>query len=533
MTHSIQEKWIAAAPGREINPDNAYGLQCVDVADDYAEFIFGLPWQRTIGGVVGANGFAGLTNDYFTWHPNVPGDLTSVPERGDLVIFGGSPINPYGHVAVVLSADAYSMAVIQQDGYLQTPAHISTLPYDGPGTGPCTGWLRPNIDPEVPAASHAPDPAAGQRVVGSQGVTERSSAAVRDDNKTGRVFNPGDTLNFKGFVTGATANGTNVWFVGAFSGTFFSASAFDDQSTTGLPDLTPAKPTAPPTLSATQRIVGAAGATKRDAPNAGSAALETFAPGDVLNLVGWTRGVRPYGLSSSDVWLVGTSGKFIWSGGVVGGDKLDGLPEIVLGAPATPGTPAVPAPAPIPAYSFAKRWKSVTDVAPAHVSNFMRGNFPARPEFFVVHQMDDPDKHPTLDGTIGWFQTERRNPSSAHFGAQGKRLTAIVDTVDRAYHAGTVGNNYLSCEVPPNPDAETVATVKTFLREWRDTQGYELKLTTHRVIPGNNTTCGAYIDLALFDISGETPAAPAPVVPSESDVEDFVAFLVNLWKASK
>lgn len=178
----------------------------------------------------------------------------------------------------------------------------------------------------------------------------------------------------------------------------------------------------------------------------------------------------------------------------------------------------------------------VTDVAPAHVSNFMRGNFPARPEFFVVHQMDDPSKHPTLAGTISWFQTERRNPSSAHFGAQGKRLTAIVDTVDRAYHAGTVGNNYLSCEVPPNPDAETVETVKTFLREYRDTHGYELKLTTHQVIPGNNTTCGTYIDLTKFDISGETTPPPVeiPAPPAAAgDVEDFVAFLVDLWKASK
>ena len=503
------------------------------MADDYAEFIFGLPWQATIGGVGGAREFKGRTNDYFTWIENIVGDVSSIPARGDLCVFDGDHLNPYGHVALVLSATSETMTVIQQDGFLQTAAHVAVLPYVITGAGPCLGWLRPNIDPEVTETAPAA-PAAGQRLVGSQGVTERSAPRL-GDNKTGRVFNPGDTLSFKGFEIGDSANGTNVWFVGAFSGTYFSASAFDDSSTTGLADLTPAPPTVVPDLLPTQRFAGPSGANKRAAPNAGADLIGTFAPGDTLNFKGWTRGARPYGSGSSDVWLVGISDAFIHSSAVVRGDDLTGLPEIVLGAPATPDAPAVPAPAPIPAYTFPKRWKCTTDVHPAHVSNFMRGNFPARPTHFVVHQMDDPSKNPTLNGTISWFQTERRNPSSAHLAAQGKRLTEIVDTVDRAYHAGTVGNNYLACEVPPNPDAETVETVKTFLREYRDTHGYELILTTHQVIPGNNTKCGDYIDLSLFDISGDPKPEIPPVIapPAADELEDFVAFLVGLYRAAK
>jgi hypothetical protein len=539
MAHPKIESYIATAVGRAINPDNAFGLQCVDVADDYAEQIFGLPWQQTIGGVNGARDLRGRTNAYFTWIDNVVGDESSIPARGDLAVWDGDNLNPYGHVALVIAATADAITCIQQDGFLQTPAHVATNPYVITGAGPCLGWLRPNL------AAPAPEPT--QRVVGGQGVTERSAPAVRDDTKTGRVFVAGDTLNFKGFERGETANGTDVWFVGAFSGTYFSASAFDDQSTNGLPDLTPTPPTAPPALSPTQRFAGPSGVTKRAAPDAASAALDTYPPGETLNFKGWTRGKRPYGLDSSDVWLVGISDTFIWSGAVVDGDKLDGLPEIVLGAPATESAPAVPAPAPVAAYTFPKRFKCTTEVRPAHPSNFMRGNFPARPEYFVIHQMDDPAKRPTLDGMIGWFQTERRSPTSAHLGAQGPRFAEIVDlgdgaaaTGDRAYHASTIGNNYIGLEVPPNPDAETVETVKRFLREWRDTRGYELKLKRHMEVPGNNTTCGTYIDLALFDISGETPAAtaPAPSVPApapvgQGEIEDFVAFLVGLYRAAK
>ena len=537
MAHPKIESYISTAVGRAINPDNAYGLQCVDVADDYAEQIFGLPWQQTIGGVGGAREFKGRTNAYFTWIENVVGDESSIPQRGDLAVWDGDNLNPYGHVALVLSATPDAITVIQQDGFLQTAAHVATLPYVITGAGPCLGWLRPNL------AAPAPEPT--QRRVGGGGVTERSSAEVRDDNKTGRVFQPGDDLTFKGYVHGGMANGTDLWFVGAFSGTYFSASAFEDGSVGSLPNLTPAPATAPPALSPTQRFAGAAGATKRAAPDAGSAALDTFAPGDTLNFKGWTRGKRPYGPDSSDVWLVGISDAFIWSGAVERGDDLTGLPEIVLGAPATPDAPAVPAPAPVPAYAFPKRFKCSTEVAPAHTSNFMRGNFPARPEFLVIHQMDAPEKKPTLSGTISWFQTERRSPSSAHLGAQGKRLAEIVDlgdgaaaTGDRAYHASTVGNNYIGLEVPPNPDAETVETVKAFLREWRDTRGYSLKLKRHMEVPGNNTSCGTYIDLSLFDISGDV-VAPAPTVPAPpvtvpaDQVEDFVAFLVGLWRASK
>lgn len=530
MTNSIQEAWLKNAPGRAINPDNAFGLQCVDVADDYAMVLFpGKGWAETIGGVGGAREFAGRSNAFFSWHPNVPGDLSSVPARGDLVVFNGTALNPYGHVAVVLSATAYAMVVVQQDGFLQTVAHVATLPYDGPGTGPCVGWLRPLVKPDT--LKVLPN----ERVVGKAGVTERKTAAVLATNKTGRVFKGGDVLTFKGFERGQTVNGSNVWFVGAFKAGRFHSSAFDDGSTRGLVDLTPVvKPTVPPALLPTQRFAGAAGANMRNAPSKTAPVVETFIVGSKLNFKGWTRGERPYGSSSSDVWLVGISGGFIHSSAVVDGGTLTGLPEIK----------AAPAPAPAPAYSFAKRFACVTKVVPAAPGNFERGNFPARPEFLVVHQMDSVEKKPTLAGTGAWFGTPRPDaPSSAHFGAEEHELHAFVDTVDRAYHAGAVGNNYLSVEVPPNPSDATIETVKRLQREWKAKHGYALKLTDHRSVPGNATECGKNIPLSRFAIDEPATPAPAPVpapVPTpapvktaDAAVRDFLDSLFNAWKAGQ
>ena len=541
-TNSVQEAWLASAPGRQINPDNAFGLQCVDVADDYALAIFpGKGWAETIGGVNGARDFTGRSNAFFTWHDNIPGDVNSIPQRGDVAIFGGSASNQWGHVVVVLSANAHTMTVIQQDGFLQVPAHIATLPYDGPGTGYCTGWMRPNVAPDAPL-----ELTATQRVVGPVGVKERLEATTASAQD--RLFVSGDVLNFKGFVRGEHVNGSDVWFVGAFAGTFFHCSGFTNTSAAGLPDLTPKTVTAPPKLAATQRFAGAAGVILRDAPNKNGRQVQTYNPGDVLNFKGFVRGERPYGSDSSDLWLVGISGSYVWRDAVEPAN-VDGLPDLTPKAAPTP-TPGPVVVAPLPTvekYTFPKRWDCVTRVRPAHIGNLQRGNFPERPSHLVVHQMDDPSRNPTLLGTGSWFEQERpAAPSSTHFGAEDDELHAFVDTVDRAFGSGTVGNNYVQIEVPPNPSDKTIETVKRFQREWLAKKGYALILTDHRSIPGNSTNCGSYIPLSRFSIETKAPApTPAPVQPEkpadgpkhagpdDDSAASFVDFLLGLFKASK
>jgi len=59
----IREVWMNTVVGTALNPDGHYGYQCVDVPDHFAEFIFGVPWAQSVGGVAGANGLLDAAPD--------------------------------------------------------------------------------------------------------------------------------------------------------------------------------------------------------------------------------------------------------------------------------------------------------------------------------------------------------------------------------------------------------------------------------------------------------------------------------------
>lgn len=155
-------EWLATAPGTGFNPDQAYGYQCVDLADSYAQTEFGVSWSKTLGGVNGAKQLmhtASTAHFEKIWNDANRPDL--IPRPGDIIIWGGSAINEWGHVAVVKTATRDGVTVIQQDGfapplvwvqnpsgqgggyYSSKPAHLATLGYYGQGTGMVSGWLRP------------------------------------------------------------------------------------------------------------------------------------------------------------------------------------------------------------------------------------------------------------------------------------------------------------------------------------------------------------------------------------------------------
>jgi hypothetical protein len=158
-TTAVQESWFAAAPGRSLNYDGHYGLQCVDAVDAYAEDIFGAPWETCVGGVGGANQLLDAAPDaYWTRIDNDPNNPALIPQRGDVVVYGGDDYNQFGHTAVVLEATLNGVLLLQQDGfaaplqfvdgnwYSNKPAHLARLAYYQPGTGPMLGWLRPRPD---------------------------------------------------------------------------------------------------------------------------------------------------------------------------------------------------------------------------------------------------------------------------------------------------------------------------------------------------------------------------------------------------
>lgn len=173
-----------------------------------------------------------------------------------------------------------------------------------------------------------------QRKVGQYGVKGRTTASTSGTIQ--QTFNPGDILDFKGFVHGENANGTDIWFVGAYSGLYFSASAFDDGSTNGLSDLTTPAPAN--NLQPNQRVVGVDTANYRDAPRLNANVLQTFKKGDVLNLSSYVHGDV---VSGTDVWFKGQFSNGYISASVFDDSSTNGIPA---DNPAPSPTPEPPAP---------------------------------------------------------------------------------------------------------------------------------------------------------------------------------------------
>jgi hypothetical protein len=145
-TKAAQDEWFANAVGRPMNPDQAFQLQCKDVADDYCMTLYG-NWVNTLRPGNGKDVFANSNPAFFQKILNNPNDPNLIPLRGDIIVYGPSRAVPEGHVAVVESADIYGCTVIQQDGYLQYPARRARLSYVLPNGAVCLGWIRPRLEP--------------------------------------------------------------------------------------------------------------------------------------------------------------------------------------------------------------------------------------------------------------------------------------------------------------------------------------------------------------------------------------------------
>ncbi|AIZ01714.1 lysin [Arthrobacter phage vB_ArtM-ArV1] len=158
MTTALQERFLNGAAGNYYDPDGVYAFQCVDTAIAYAMACYPeVNWETTFGRGNAKDHYP-KSNAYFDSIPNVVGDLNSYPQRGDIVVWGGDNFNPYGHIAVVLWADGYSMRVLQQnaDGSARLPTQIATVGYVIPGAGGVVGWLRPKVSGTVPTPAPAP-----------------------------------------------------------------------------------------------------------------------------------------------------------------------------------------------------------------------------------------------------------------------------------------------------------------------------------------------------------------------------------------
>lgn len=156
MGNARQQAFIKSAPGKYFNPDNAYGYQCKDLIDSYVVEIFGKSWVDTIRPGNANICFGNANPEFFTKIKNDPNNAALIPQYGDIITWGGNNINPYGHIAIVVSADQNGVSVIQQDGFLQSATWQGFLKYVNNGTGEVQGWLRPR--PEKMVGGNASTP---------------------------------------------------------------------------------------------------------------------------------------------------------------------------------------------------------------------------------------------------------------------------------------------------------------------------------------------------------------------------------------
>mgnify|MGYP000907996045 CR=1 FL=1 len=234
------DEWFKTAVGRGMDPDKAYKYQCKDVPDDYCIYLFG-NWQNTIRPADAKDAFTKSNPDYFVKIANNLNDPNLIPQRGDIIVWGASRANPYGHIGVVESADKSGATVIEQDGFRNTtPAYRAKRGYIYAGM-PCIGWLRPRPEKIIGYAS---------AVAGNERVLAVKAHARHQANTNAGIFqtiNAGFKVAMKGYITnGQAIDGDTVWFVTARSNKYMSRQVFNDKGLHDLVDLTP-KPDPVPT----------------------------------------------------------------------------------------------------------------------------------------------------------------------------------------------------------------------------------------------------------------------------------------------
>lgn len=312
-------EWINNAPGRRIDVDGSYGLQCKDVIDDYCLWLFN-DWVNTIRPANAKEAFANSNEEYFEKIVNNPNDPNLIPQRGDIIIWGAMSGNPYGHIAVVAGADANGVDVIEQDGFLQVPARLYHRPYVLAG-GAVIGWLRPRPEKII---GYTPEPISGTARKTSSAVNARDNS-----NTSSNIFqeiDPNQVVDMKGYVTdGESVNGDTVWYVTARSGKYMSRQLFEDKDLHDLPDLTPKD-----NIQGYQRKAVESGVRARKAPNTSSDVAQIISGNTIIDMKAWCRGES---IENNDVWFISKENElYLWSGAFTDTGTHD-LPELSMDTP--------------------------------------------------------------------------------------------------------------------------------------------------------------------------------------------------------
>lgn len=390
----------------------------------------------------------------------------------------------------------------------------TTLPedYRADGSGPNPYWLNPAFGGIVVAIDHGPgQPVSIYAHLNStplnKGDRVSQGQVIGESGNTGASTGP--HLHFEMMPDGWNFNNGTY---GRVDPAIFCTSHWG-----GAPTNTAVNPN--------QRITATA-VNQRSGPSRSAAVVKLWDADTILDFKGWVQGEM---VDGHDVWFVGAySDTYFWSGGFTD-TTVNGLSNLApkpAPAPAPKPTPApTPVPQPsIPPYTFTPAFEWV-EVIPAARPNFQGGNFPAAPTHAVIHQFGTPGVD-TLTSVINTFTNPKmERVASSHFVVSGKRVIQMVNLDDRAYHAGSVGNNYIGIETDPVQDADTIASTKKLLAALNKKYGYTLTLIRHKDVTGNATSCGTLIDLEKYKVEAPVPApvpvpTPSPITEAKV-IEDF------------
>lgn len=384
-------------------------------------------------------------------------------------------------------------------------------------------WSGGFLDPSTKGLNSQTVLEPTQRLVASGGAIMRKEASQAGE--VVRKILPHALETFKAYVRGQniSSGGTvsDIWYRDAQG--YVWAGGFTSQSTTGLVDQTP-KPVevTPPVVTPepepvvpvlASRTLFAHPVNLRKDPVISDNVVAVIPASTKIRVAGWAESQFHDG---SNVWFKNAEEDgWVHSSTVLEKDTK-GLAKLDVDV-TSPILVEVE-----PPYNFTPDFDFV-EYKPANTWNMQDGNFPANPAKLVLHQFDAKEKRPSLDGVIAHFQTDRRpKASSAHFSVSGDRIVQHVSLKDRAFHAGTVGNDYIGIEIDPQEDAATVTSVKKLIGALNTRYNKVFTYTKHRDVPGNATDCGADIHLEKYAVT------TAPVLPNEPTADEIAEVLMYL-----
>lgn len=111
-------EFVCKNNGKKVDYDRHYGAQCVDLYRQYCADVLGVKQSPP---VVGAKDLIDNPGELNVMRDFPLADYTP----GDVLIWGATDKNPYGHVAILLANCGKNFIVFEQDGFKQDGARLA------------------------------------------------------------------------------------------------------------------------------------------------------------------------------------------------------------------------------------------------------------------------------------------------------------------------------------------------------------------------------------------------------------------------